>query len=151
MNENYISEINIIYEIKGKYINIFGSQFVTNNKNKCKMEIDNKEYEITDKYEVNKYSDEILSIKLKGLDKITNMSYMFCECSSLSSLSDVSKWNTNNVTDMSYMFNNCSSLLSLPDITKWNTNNVTDMSYMFFRCSSLLSLPDISKWNTNNH
>ena len=48
------------------------------------------------------------------------------------------------------MFNNCSSLLSLPDISKWNTNNVTDMSFMFVNCSSLSSLPDISKWNTNN-
>ena len=29
------------------------------------------------------------------------------------------------------MFNRCSSLLSLPDISKWNTNNVIKMSYMF--------------------
>ena len=39
------------------------------------------------------------------------MSYMFDDCSSLSSLFDISKWNTNNVTDMSYMFRNCSLLL----------------------------------------
>ena len=25
---------------------------------------------------------------------------------------------------MSYMFNDCKSLSSLPDISKWNTNNV---------------------------
>ena len=51
---------------------------------------------------------------------------------------------------MSYMFNECSSLLSLPDISKWNTNNVTNMSYMFYECSSLACLPDISKWNIIN-
>ena len=34
----------------------------------------------------------------------------------------------NNIIDMSYMFSNCRSLSSLPDISKWNTNNVTDMS-----------------------
>jgi len=38
---------------------------------------------------------------------------------------------------MSYMFYDCSSLQSLPDISKWNTENVTDMSCMFDSCSSL--------------
>ena len=53
-----------------------------------------------------------------------------------------------NVTNMSYMFYECSSLISLPDISKWDTKNVTNMSYMFNGCSSLISLPDISKWDT---
>ena len=47
------------------------------------------------------------------------------------------------------MFYNCSSLSSLPDISKWNTSNVNYMSDMFYRCYSLISLPDLSKWNTN--
>jgi len=44
-----ISEINIIYDINkdDKTINIFGYEFVENNKNICKMIIDNKEYEIS--------------------------------------------------------------------------------------------------------
>ena len=81
---------------------------------------------------------------------VTNMSGMFYNCSSLLSLLDISKWNTINVTDMSGMFYNCSSLLSLPDISKWNTNNVIDISGIFYNCSSIISFPDISKWNTNN-
>ena len=48
------------------------------------------------------------------------------------------------IKDISYIFYECSSLLSLPDISKWNTNNVNNMSYMFSGCSSLKSLPDIS-------
>ena len=32
---------------------------------------------------------------------------------------------------MSYMFSGCKSLSSLPDISKWNTNNVTNMIGMF--------------------
>ena len=48
------------------------------------------------------------------------------------------------------MFYGCSSLLSLPDISKWNTDNVDSIKYMFYECSSLSSLPDISKWNTDN-
>ena len=44
---------------------------------------------------------------------------------------------------MRNLFYNCSSLSSLPDLSKWNTNNVNDMSDMFSFCESLLSLPDI--------
>ena len=57
---------------------------------------------------------------------------MFSWCSSLSSLPDISNWNTNNVTNMSEMFNGCSSLSSLPDISNWNTNNVTNISGIFY-------------------
>ena len=77
------------------------------------------------------------------------MSYMFSNCSSLTLLPNISKWNINNVTNMSYMFYKCSSISSLPNISKLNLNNVTNMSYMFSNCSSLTSLPDISKWNIN--
>ena len=79
-----------------------------------------------------------------------DMSYIFNNCWSLSSLPDITEWNTNNVSNMSRMFCNCKSLSSLPDISKWNTNNVEDMSLMFNNCYSLSSLPDISKWKTNN-
>ena len=39
--------------------------------------------------------------------------------------------------DMSYMFSNCISLSSLPDISIWNTNNVKNMSRIFCNCISL--------------
>jgi len=117
MSEKDISEINIIYDINNqKNIRIFGSKFVKNNRNICKMIIDNKEYEITDEYKVKSNDNNKLQIKLKGIDNITNISYMFKGCSSLSFLPDISKWNTNNVTNMSYMFRGCSSLSSLPNI-----------------------------------
>ena len=66
------------------------------------------------------------------------MKNMFYECSSLSSLPNISKWNTNKVTDMSYMFYGCSSLSSLPNISKQNTDNVRDMRSMFFDCSNTI-------------
>jgi len=37
---------------------------------------------------------------------------------------------------MSNIFNGCESLSSLTDISKWNINNVTNMSFMFDGCSS---------------
>ena len=153
-----ISEINIIYDISKKdkdieeeenTINIFGGEFVKNNKSICKMIIDDEEYEIKEKLDITNFNKNILKVKLKGIDNITNMSYMFSCCKLLSSLPDISKWNTNNVTNMSHMFSNCRLLSSLPDISKWNTNNVADMSLMFSFCRGISSLPDISKWNTN--
>ena len=66
----------------------------------------------------NKNNNKIknLQIKIKGIENVTDMGYMFCGCSSLSNLPDLSKWNTNNVTDMYLMFDECSSLISLPEI-----------------------------------
>ena len=78
---------------------------------------------------------------------VTNMSYMFLKCTSLTSL-DVSRFNTSQVTNMSYMFYKCSSLTSL-DLSSFNTANVTDMQLMFYGCSSLTSL-DVSSFNTAN-
>ena len=49
------------------------------------------------------------------------MNQLFICYESLSSLSDISKWNTENVTDMTYMFGFFEFLTSLPDISKWNT------------------------------
>ena len=103
MHQKDISE-DIIYDINKEETNIFRSKFVLNKKNICKMIIDKKEYEITEKYNVKNYNNKKLIIKLKGFDNVTNMSYMFYECSTLSSLPDISKWNTDKVTDMSYMF-----------------------------------------------
>ena len=148
------NEINIIYYIGGENnIHIFVKNFVEKNKDKCKIEFENKEYELKEYFNIKDYTDnklEKLQIKLKYINKITDMSYMFSGCESLAEIPEMSEWNTNNVTDMSYMFNDCKLIIELPDISKWNTNNVTNMNGMFFGCEALLSLPDISKWNTNN-
>ena len=154
-NMNF-DEINIIYKVNkdDNEIKIFDSNFVERNKNKCKIIYEGKEEELKEKMIIKSswFSKKInkLEIKLKGILNITDISDMFSCCSSLSSLPDISKWNTSNVTDMNKMFYECSSLSSLPDISKWNTSNVTDMSYMFCKCSLLTSLPKISRWNTSN-
>jgi len=69
------------------------------------------------------------------------MNYMFCECSSLSSLPDISKWNTNNVKDMNSMFLRCSSLSFLPKISNWNSN----MNGIFAQCENLISSKKVLK------
>jgi len=84
MSKSDISEISIIYNIDQNYdeneddeenIKIFGSKFVKNNKSKCKMIIDNKEYDLAEKYKIE--NNEKLIVKLKGVDNINNISYMF--------------------------------------------------------------------------
>ena len=91
--------------------------------------------------------ETITGLEYLNAEKVTDMSYMFRNCSSLTSL-DVTKLNTANVSNMSYMFSGCTNLTSL-DVTKFNTANVTNMSDMFRNCSALTSL-DVSKFNTVN-
>ena len=89
--------------------------------------------------------ETITGLEYLNTEKVTNMSYMFFMCSSLTSL-DVTYFNTANVTNMSLMFYSCSSLTSLY-LTNFNTANVTNMRSMFSSCSSLTSL-DVTNFNT---
>ncbi|MBR4407052.1 MAG: DUF285 domain-containing protein [Clostridia bacterium] len=94
------------------------------------------------------YTHEINELIFDNFDtsKVTNTSYMFYDCSDLTSL-DLSSFNTANVTDMSYMFYGCSGLTSL-DLSNFNTANVTGMRSMFQNCDRLTSL-DLSSFNTS--
>ena len=68
-----------------------------------------------------------------------NSSDLFYNFSKLTEIENVNLLDTSNVTDMSYMFENCSSLTIL-DVSNFDTSNVTNMSYMFKNCSKLTSL-----------
>ena len=144
--------IKIVYNInkKGGKIKIFGKDFVKNNKNICKIEYENNEYALSEEFNLKDKTKDILEIKLKNANKITNMAYLFSECNSLSTLSELSKWDTSNIINMSYLFFRCNQLEFLPDISNWNTEKVKDMSGMFAECKLLKELPDISKWNIRN-
>ena len=184
------SENEIIIRYKKNYyknaLKIFDSEFVKNNKKHCKIIIDNIEEDLVDTLQLNyiyydmhnrELTNKYIEIKLKGIENVTDMSYMFYKCTnllsvsnisdldtskvkkmsclfydceSLSSLPEILNWDTSKVTDMSYMFYNCKSLNYLPDISKLDLSNVKYMASMFNGCSSLISLPDISKWNINN-
>ena len=147
------NEIQLVYNMKDKKeVKLFGKDFVDKYKKCCTIIKDGKEKELKEKYTLGTLSKKIdlLQIKLKGVANITDMFYMFNDCSDLISLPDISRINTSNVINMGWMFSNCSSLSSLPNISEWNTSNVKDMRCMFNNCSSLSSLPDISKWNIYN-
>ena len=80
----------------------------------------------------------ITGLEYLNTEKVTNMSYMFFNCSSLTSL-DVTHFNTAKVTNMNRLFAYCSSLTSL-DVTYFNTANVTGMNNMFYSCSALTTI-----------
>ena len=168
--------IEIKYTFKKKdegMFRIFGDKFVENNKNHCKLIINEEEIELSPFYKhyyKNHQQEDILAIneflnkellnkkeenkfeleiKLKGIKNIVDISHMFDSCEEIFDLK-ISKFDTSNIINMNSLFKSCLKLRKLPDISKWNVKNVTDMSYLFSECTSLISLPDISKWNVNN-
>ena len=96
-------------------------------------------------YRCHKITDKV---EFKNFDTsaVTNMSYMFSDCSGLTSL-DLSNFNTSSVTSMGFMFYNCKRLKSL-DVTNFNTSSVTRMDRMFSECRIITSL-DVSNFDTS--
>jgi len=151
-NENDFIIIRYKINPKSNYVKIFGTDFVLNNKDKCSIQFGDKISQLSDYFYIDKkYMDnnEFLEIKLIGISDITDLSYMFSNCTSLISLIDASNWDVSKCTKMSYMFNNCKLLKTLPDLSNWNTSNVIYMDSLFKCCKSLIILPDISKWDTS--
>jgi surface protein len=159
---------------------ILGSLFVAKNKNNFQLIINDKIYELTyslsiefpgnkptcdidynddldldletlvDSLDIEMEKKDTFEIKLRQIKNVFDISYMFCNCSSLLTIENISNWNTENITNMSGIFSYCNSLSVLPDISNWNTSNVESMNNMFSNCMSLKSLCDISKWDTSN-
>ena len=72
---------------------------------------------------------------------------MFYNCSSLTTLPDISKWNTWNAMNMGFMFYNCSSLTWIVDISNWSTGNIRFKKFMFKGCINLLKQRIPNKFN----
>ena len=79
---------------------------------------------------------------------VDNYGSMFWGASNLTTIGDVSNWNTSGAIRMSRMFQGASNLQSL-NISNWNTSNVTLMYNMFHLATGLTSL-NISNWNVGN-
>ena len=143
-----LNEMTIIFNNieNQKFIRILGEPFFKKNKKNIKLIVNDVELSEVKSVINTGYKRELIIILLE-INTITDLSFMFYQCSSLAALPDISNWNMTNVKNMSYMFAECSELAFLPNILNWNTSNVTEMNGIFFGCSSLKFLPDISKWN----
>ena len=95
------------------------------------------------------YGTPITSLDLSAwnTDSLTNIRYMFGDCTKLTSL-DLSGWNMSNVTSMEGLFGHDQQLTNLR-FDGWNTGNVRLMGHMFEYCTKLTSL-DLSGWDTSN-
>ena len=90
---------------------------------------------------------EFRGMQYLNTEYVTDMSWMFWNCVSLSEI-DLSHLDTHNVTTMIGMFFYCKKLKTL-DLTYFNTEKVTDMMQMFSGCSGLVQV-DLSSFNTQN-
>ena len=79
---------------------------------------------------------------------LTSTAKWFYSLKKLKTITGIANLNTSNVTDMSWMFFNCSGLTSL-DITSFKTGNVENMNAMFYGCTGLTSL-DLSSFDTSS-
>ena len=150
---NYSINIELEFKIEDKKINkirLFGDDFVLNNK-KRKILYNEKEYEIKEYLPItyaNKENQKI-EIKLKEINKINSMKYMFCSCKFTSIKFSYKKPGTDSsvITNMHGMFYNCKELEEI-NLSQIDTSNVTDMGYMFYNCNKLKKIEGIEKFNT---
>ncbi len=91
--------------------------------------------------------ETIQGIETWDISKVTDVSYLFRNCSSLTTV-DLSGWDTSNINKVVGMFYGCSSLNSL-DMSHFDISNVTDLGDMFNGCSSLSYL-NITGWDFKN-
>lgn len=97
-------------------------------------QISKKSGRYTDNSTIIYMNNELLYTK-KNYSVLTEM---FSNCLSLSSLPEISKWDTSKVVDMSGMFYNCISLTNLNGISNWNIDNVQNISFMFFQLFKII-------------
>ena len=105
---------------------------------------------VTDMFKMFYFCNTLTSLDVSGWNtsNVTCMSFMFAKCPVLASL-DLSGFDPSKVTLMAGMFEDSNALTSVGDLSGWNTANVTNMKYVFSACSSLTSL-DLSGWDTSN-
>ena len=79
----------------------------------------------------------ITGLNYLNTSNVTNMSYMFLGCTTLTSL-DLRSFNTSKVTSMYSMFTDCTNLQTIYVGSDWNTAAVTSSELMFKNCTSLV-------------
>jgi len=102
-------------------IKIFQKIFIYNNKERAKIIIYNKQYELIENI---RYRNQTIKIKIKFLDNIIYLNSMFEDCKSLFAVYNLQNINTKYLKRINLLFAGCSSLLYLDDISNWNINNI---------------------------
>ena len=147
--DNFYNKINLKYfvEYKGNY-NIFGEDFVENNKNNISLIIDGKQKGLVHNCEL-KEGENTITLLIKN--KLTNLSHMFYMCKYLKDISELKFLDVSEVKDFSYMFYKILQLSDIQFLENWNVSNGKNFSYMFSGCSSLSDIKPLLKWNVSNN
>ena len=143
-----ISKINLIYFVKseGNY-NIFGWEFVQNNKDNIELIVNGEEKILNSSCKLKK-RENIISIVIKK--NLTNLSKMFYDCKYLRDISDLNNLDVSEVKDFSYMFCKSSSLADIKALENWNVSNCNNMECMFEECPLLSDIKPLQNWNVIN-
>ena len=140
-------DINLIYECENNSLeNIFGVDFVYNNKDNIELDINGKKNKLVSEYKLKKGEN---NIKLTIKNKLTNLSYMFNGCKSLKNIDELKYLNTSYCNDFSYMFNMCSKIEDFKVLENWNVSNGKNFSNMF-SFSLLSKLEGLKNWDISN-
>ena len=120
----YVFSLKLIYKFKPGSNILFGVEFYKRNKNNFILMDGEKEIEDNNiSFEKETILEGIFIIK-EG-EKLDNLSYMFCQVSSIFSIQDIHFLDDSNVKDinkMDFIFYNCTSLENL-NPSKWNSSN----------------------------
>lgn len=92
----------------------------------------------------NNRNDLVAKLKYSDTANGTNFSYMFGNCSKLTT---IPQFDTSKGTNFNSMFQNCSKLTSVPQL---DTSNGTNFGAMFNGCSALTSILQLSTSNGTN-
>ena len=149
---SYIDTIDIIYSFPYQNsIKLFGTEFVERYKmNKAIKIIHNgNEYSLTEHFPITNDDNQngLFKIKLKGVNMMTDLKYMFRFVNNLLDVPNISRMDTSNVENMHAMFEGCNKLVKLKGINRWNVEKVVTMRGMFYECLNLKYLSEIEEWN----
>lgn len=76
---------------------------------------------------------------------VNNISSMFRNCTSITTINNINNWDTSSVIYMSNIFNGITNFNQ--NISNWNFSKVVNMDYMFYSASSFNQ--DLSNWNVS--
>ena len=99
------------------------------------------------------FEDAISLTSINGIadlntSNVRDLSYLFKGCESIASL-NVSAFDTSNAENLESAFAYCSSLKNLK-LASWDLSSCLDLSDLFCQCLSLTSTGDLSSWNISN-
>ena len=144
---NYNSEL---FEINEE-IQIFGDDFVENNRDKLFLIINNEPSQLESRKRIRDEYLEIILVQISD-NAIRDLSYMFQNCTCLKDFEifkDHEQIYFKNVENISFMFNGCREIETLDLELFGSFENVTNMDSVFFECNNLTEIKGIELWYTN--